>query len=83
MDKFVNVGNHPHSSLKHLNEHDYDVTETSKYVLAYMSGFVVRKTYRFSNCQECDDSLKSKKRRDHDKLIEISTHGSLIFPSQR
>ena len=51
MDKFANVGNHPHSSLKHLNKHDYDIAETSKYVLAYMSGFVVRKTYRFSNIQ--------------------------------
>ena len=83
MEKYVNLANHPYSSLSHLNEQDYGVQETSKYVLAYISGYIVRKCQKFSSCEDCLAVLKSRKKRDHDRLIEIASKGYLMFPSQR
>lgn len=58
-----------YSSDSHLH-HDYDVAHTSKYVIAYIAGYVTRKMQRFSRCFDCLSSLESEESSDRDKVID-------------
>lgn len=77
-----------------LEDHDYFKCSTSDYVLAYVSGFVVRKCKRFLKhkigkdavfCQDCFEALifdeESGVEPELFKLINIKTKGYLIKPS--
>lgn len=78
-------------------DHDYFKCSTSEYVLAYVAGFVVRKSQRFVKyrelnsskqitCQECFktltfDKTQGKEFPDSFKLIQMKSKGYLYEPS--
>lgn len=76
-----------------LQDHDYFKCTTSEYVVAYISGFVVRKSQRFIKfkqgnetitCQKCLSTLQFEKNSEHPeffKLIDLKSKGYLFYPS--
>lgn len=83
-------------ALQILEDHDYFQCSTSDYVLAYVAGFVARKSARFAKfkngnkpciCNDCIASLhRNKDESDLDqseiyKLIRMRSKGFLIEPS--
>lgn len=63
-------------------DHDYDITQTSNYVIAYIAGFMARKVSRFTKCSDCTKMLTSTNPTDRDRMIEEMSDGNLIFPSE-
>lgn len=76
-----------------IDEHDYFKCTTSEYIVAYMSGYVARKTTRFASflsnkkrviCKDCIETLQlpsSESIPDSYKLITLKSKGYLINPS--
>ncbi|XP_066590533.1 uncharacterized protein [Prorops nasuta] len=61
--------------------------DTSKYILSYMAGYIVRKSKRWTKCGECMGSLQEisefeKKKLDENKLINLLSKGLLKHPSK-
>ncbi|CAD6223766.1 GSCOCG00011762001-RA-CDS [Cotesia congregata] len=52
-------------------DHDYDVAQTSEYVIAYIAGYVTRKMHRFSRCENYLKSLESETSSDRDRVIDL------------
>lgn len=84
-----------YDAAKILEDHDYFKCTFSDYVLAYVSGFVVRKSKRFIKhkvqkqmvpCEECLSTLIFDKKKDEEppeffKLIHLKSRGYLYEPS--
>lgn len=82
-------------AMKIMEEHDYFQCSTSDYVLAYVAGFVARKSTRFAKftadkkpfiCNDCIISLsRSKEESDSEvyRLIRMRSKGFLIEPSMK
>ncbi|KAK0079055.1 hypothetical protein PV326_008957, partial [Microctonus aethiopoides] len=60
-----NYENDPH------HEHDNDVVKSSHEIVAYIAGFMIRKTSRYTKCFTCIDTLQStnKSASGRDKFI--------------
>jgi len=43
-----------------LQDHDYSKSDIQEGILFYLAGYIVTKSKKFSDCQACMDSLKSK-----------------------
>ncbi|KAK0169713.1 hypothetical protein PV328_010357 [Microctonus aethiopoides] len=54
------------------HEHDYDVVKSSDEIVAYIAGYMVRKTSRYTKCFTCINTLQStnKAASSRDKFIE-------------
>ncbi|XP_074096520.1 uncharacterized protein LOC141525790 [Cotesia typhae] len=66
------------------HDHDYDVVKSSDEIVAYIAGYMVRKTSRYTKCFTCIETLQSanKAASGRDKFIELMSDGGLIFPSE-
>lgn len=64
------------------HSHDYNVMGVNDFVLAYFSGFLARKSGKWTSCKECLTSLtKDKGDLPRDKLIDKLNRGYLKYPS--
>ncbi|XP_044576596.1 integrator complex subunit 7 homolog isoform X2 [Cotesia glomerata] len=73
----------PLNSVDSRYEHDYDIAQTSNYVISYIAGYVARKIGRFSKCFDCTESMQSRVVTARDKFIELMDKGALIYPSEQ
>ncbi|XP_044595407.1 uncharacterized protein LOC123272579 isoform X2 [Cotesia glomerata] len=66
------------------HDHDYDVVKSSDEIIAYIAGYMVRKTSRYSKCFTCIETLQSTSisTSGRDKFIELMSDGALIYPSE-
>lgn len=69
--------------LTDINE-DVGLPGTSRYLMAYMSGYVARKCRKWTTCVDCIEDLQTTQSdQEHHKMISLMTQGHLIYPSNR
>lgn len=64
-------------------DHNYNIMQTSRFVLSYISGYIARKASRFTKCENCLQSLRRSESHEEDELIKLLNKGFLIYPSAR
>lgn len=63
------------------NEHNYSGSSSAEVILAYMAGYVARKSLRFTKCLECRIKLQSDQCYSRNAFINILSKGHLMYPS--
>lgn len=57
-----------------------DITEMSRYIVAYIAGFVARKLNKTLKCEECVSVLMSNEILQIHKLIDLKNNGGRVLP---
>lgn len=63
-------------------DHDYDIAQSSHYVISYIAGYIARKISRFSKCFDCTKAMHTRTVKAQDKYITYMDKGALIYPSE-
>lgn len=87
----INLTSDDHSDLQNNSyllaksldsQSNSDLTEMTRYIVAYIAGFVARKLNKALKCEECVSVLMSKEILQIHKLIDLKNKGGLVLPSK-
>ena len=61
---------------------EVELSDDTKEIAAYISGFIVKKMLKNKNCKECSVAMKAKENTSgHDRYLQLLSRGGVICPS--
>lgn len=84
VEKGVNIDELQHFRTSADKDHNYVMTQTGDFAIAYVSGYVVRRSETFTTCHECLGTLQNATESPcpkRDLVIDLKSRGGLLHPS--